>query len=321
MKKICITIVSFLAFLLIQQTEVEAITSSTQTVMKDTSATITWQKESDEANFRIYIWMPEEEWKGSKRITTYTNYCLGDTTATTYTFTGLKAGYTYDYIVWALDADKDPLREIEGTIKTKPAKVKDMTLKLKWSSYYELGDKNKMEYNLYVDIIAQDSADGYEIRLYNQKGKQVKKVNAKADKSSIRRYTFKDLKDSNYRVKVRAYNTFKGKKYYGGWSSKDYAFRQPASAAMFSNGLLYIKWEKTKNVSGYDIYVNDKKSGTFKKVKSVGKNATMTSVKKLRGKSFKNNKTYYYYVVAKKKVGKKTFTSSLSRKFKIKKKS
>lgn len=319
MKKIYIAIVILFIFLMDQRTEVNAVTSTNQTVMGDTSATISWQNESDEVHYRIYIWMPEEEWQGNKLITTYTNHCLGDTSATTYTFTGLQAGQTYEYIIWALDADKDPLREIKGTIKTKPAQVKDLVLKLKWSSYYELGSKNVMDYNLYVDFIAQNSADGYEICLYNVKGKQIKRVKVKADNSSIRRHSFKDLKESGYRVKVRAYNDFGGKTYYGKWTSQDYAFRQPASAAMFSNGLLYIKWENTKDVSGYDIYVNDRKGGTYQKVKSVGKNATMVAVKNLRGKAFKKNKTYYYYVVAKKKVGKKTFTSVLSRRFKIKK--
>lgn len=318
MRKVFVVI--FLMFLIIiyHPRDVFAVTKVVQTTMESNSAKVTWQKESDETYFRVYIWMPDSEWDGTKLITTYTNYCLGDTTASSYTFVGLEAGQTYDYIVWALDSEKDPLRKIEGMIKTKPAQVKDLSLKLKWSSYYELDSKNKMDYNLYVDINAQNSADGYEIRLYNVKGRQVKKVFSKAYESSIHRYTFKDLKDSAYRVKVRAYNTFKGKRYYGKWSTQDYAFRQPASAAAFSNGLLYIKWEKTPQVTGYDIYVNDQKSGTYKKVKSVGRNTTMISVKKIKGKSFKNNKTYYYYVVAKKKNGKRLYTSVLSRRFKVK---
>lgn len=318
MKKFLTAIVMICLFAVLWKTDSYAITKVTQTKMESTSATVTWQKEADEKSFKIYIWMPEEEWDGNKLITTYTNYYLGEVSDVTYTFQGLKPGKTYDYIIWALDIDGDPLRDIEGTVKTKPAKIEGLNLKLKWSSYYELGSKTKMEYNLYVDFIAQSSAEGYEIRLYNAKGKQVKKVNASVDESSIRRYTFKNLKESGYRVKVRAYNTFNGRKYYGAWSSQDYAFRQPASAAMYSNGLLYIKWEKTPQVTGYDIYVNSKKGGTYTKVKSVGKNTHMISVKKLNGKAFKKNKTYYYYVVAKKKVGKKLYTSVLSRKFKVK---
>lgn len=319
MKKIYVLIIAAIMMLMFQTKDVKAIVAVDQTDMQAGSATVSWQKQSDEVYFRMYIWMPESEWKGTKLITTYTNKCLGDTASTTYTFTGLEAGQTYEYIVWALDADKDPLREIKGTIKTAPAQVKDLKLMLKWSSFYELGTKKTMEYNLYVDIIAQNSADGYEIILYDNKGKQVKKVNAKANESSIRRYVFKDLKQNFYRVKARSYNTFKGKKYYGAWSTKDYALRQPASAAKFSGKTLYIKWEKIKNVSGYDIYLNDEKKGEFTKVKSVGKNKTMISVKKLRGKSFKKGQTYYYYVVAKKKAGKTTFKSVLSRKFKVKK--
>lgn len=66
---------------------------------------------------------------------------------------------------------------------------------------------------------------------------------------------------------------------------------------------LYVNWNETSKVSGYEVYVSTKKDKGYKKV-AVTNSATKSSatIKKYKGKKFNSKKTYYVYVLPKKKV-------------------
>lgn len=285
--------------------------------MTQSTASISWQAESGEVLFDVYIWMPAYTWKGTTRHANYTLKYLGETTNTKYDFTGLDGGEQYEVAICSFDEQGNPLKQTNTIIETLPGKGDIMQSSLKWSSYYQYGQNVTMTYNLYVDLVSQSSADGYQIYLYNQKGKCVKKKKIVAKDSSIQRCTFYSLKDNYYSIKVRAYKELNGKIYYGSWSGKNYALRQPKCAAKPVNNGVYIRWEKVKGATGYDVYMCTEKFGEYKKVATAGTNTTMVLVKKINKKKFKKGQLYYYYVIAKKKVGKATYESALSYRFKV----
>lgn len=285
-----------------------------QTDIGETTAEIKWDMQSGESSYLIYTWIPESYWDGN---TLYTNYKSVNYSSQKpeYKFTELKAGETYKVVIWALDEEENPLSSCEGSMKTSPGKIEKLEPKLKWSSYYQMGTSAKMSYNMYVDFATQSSADGYEIQILNAKGKLLKKATAKQQDTSLYRYSYKNLKENCYLVRMRAYTTFNGKKIYGKWSAKSYAFRQPLSAAKAQGNKLYIRWEKISNATGYNVYLCDKKFGEYKLAASANKKKNMVSITKYGKKKLKKGKRYYYYVEAKKKIGKKTYVSYLSRRF------
>lgn len=99
---------------------------------------------------------------------------------------------------------------------------------------------------------------------------------------------------------------------YGPWSDVKYFVPQPALKGgkkynKVSNGTLKLRWTKVKGATSYSVYVSTKEKRGFKKVKTTKK--TKVTLKKFKGKKFKNNKKYYFYILANKKVGKTTIKS------------
>ena len=67
-----------------------------------------------------------------------------------------------------------------------------------------------------------------------------------------------------------------------------------------------VKWQKVKRAAGYEVYRSDSKNGTYKKISTIKKSATVKYTDK---KGLKKGKTYYYKVRAYKTVkGKKYYT-------------
>lgn len=305
-------------FMLFIPMESKAATNIHQTGMKEEAVTIAWNRVNGEATYDIYIYMPiSSYWKGGVLYTNYSLQLSGSTNQNTYTFSNLEGGNQYKIFIYSYNSNDEEMYSTEYIIETLPRKAEIYRTSLKWGSYYSYGQNKTMTYNLYTDILAQDSADGYEICLYNSKGKKVKTIKISAKNGATIRQTFYSLKDNAYRVKVRAYKKVNGKTCYGKWSDKEYVLRQPKCMARWYKNKLDIKWEPIKGVTGYDVYLCDIKKGTYKKVKSVSSKTSMVSIKKYKSKKFKNGKKYYYYVVAKKKIGGKTYESALSYRFKV----
>lgn len=314
MGKSIITSMIFLMLLLFPHA-VKADSNLRQTAMTENTATIVWNPDWDASSYEIYYYDYSWQWKGTTRKTVYTYKYAGTTTSNSFTMTGLSGGKVYETYVIPVDRDGNSEIYYQENVKTSPAPVDRLATSIKWSSYYGYGSKMTLEYNLYVDFAEQDSADGYEIALYNLKGKRIKTAKAAANNAIIYRHTFYGLENNAYIIRVRAYSGFGGVVYYGEWSEKHYVLRQPQSMAKSSAGKVYLKWEKISGATGYDVYMSDRKNGNYKKVASVNKNKTLISVKKYGKKKFIKGGKYYYYIVAKKKVGSTVFQSTLSRKF------
>ena len=147
-----------------------------------------------------------------------------------------------------------------------------------------------------------DGAGGYAI--YTADNKLIAKTTATS-------YTHKKLKSmKTYTYKVRPYVVSDGACYYGGFSNTISIMTKPAKVSKVKlkagNGQATIKWKKIKGVSGYAIYRSTKKSGSYKKIKTVKKASTTSYT----NKNLSSNKKYYYKVRAYKKVkGKKVYGS------------
>lgn len=305
-------------FLISIPIEGKAAFNINQSGMEENAVTISWDRQDMEATFDISVYMPVSSyWKGNTFYTDYSLRYMGSTSQASYRIAGLEGGRKYRIVITSYDNGGNPLYSMEYMAETLPKKAEILGTALKWSSYYSYGLNKTMTYNLYTDIMSQDSADGYEVCLYNAKGKKVKSQKIAAKNSVSIRHTFYDLRENSYIIKVRAYKNADGMIYYGKWSSKVYALRQPKCQARWFQNKLYIRWEKIKGANGYDVYICDKKKGTYKKIKSTGAGTTMIYTKKYKNKKFKTGKQYYYYVAAKKKAGGKTYESALSYRFKI----
>ncbi|MBR4758702.1 MAG: hypothetical protein IK078_00950 [Lachnospiraceae bacterium] len=186
------------------------------------------------------------------------------------------------------------------------------------------GKQTSLTYNLYADVPIIENADGYQMEIYDAKGKKIKTVNQKQMDSSVIRIAAKDLKQNGCSVRVRGYRSFQKKKYYSAWSSKRFALRQPMCAARPYRGNLMIRWEAIAGATGYDVYLSDEKMAeSFRKVKSVkaksGQSVYQLTIKKIKKKKFNSGKKYYYYVIAKrKKSGETVFSAKSFKQFIVK---
>ncbi|MBO5372989.1 MAG: fibronectin type III domain-containing protein [Lachnospiraceae bacterium] len=112
----------------------------------------------------------------------------------------------------------------------------------------------------------------------------------------------------NYNYKVRAYVVSDGVTYYGGFSNTIKVMTLPAKPKVkvkAGDDQIKISWKKIKGVSGYVIYRSTKKSGKYKKIKTL-KKASNTSY---TNTNLSSGKRYFYKVRAYKTVkGKKIYS-------------
>lgn len=160
---------------------------------------------------------------------------------------------------------------------------------------------------LYVKWDKQSGVDGYEVVLYDDKGKKVSK---KTSTSCYSNYaSFSKMKDKVYTVKARSYMTWNGQKYYSSWSSICCLNQARVTKAKVSGNKLNIKWGKVSGATSYEVYVSTKPQSGYKKVATVSKSKNSYTVKKLKGKKISSKKTYYVYVKTVCKKGKTKNTS------------
>ncbi|TWT27798.1 S8 family serine peptidase [Planomicrobium sp. CPCC 101110] len=150
-------------------------------------------------------------------------------------------------------------------------------------------------------------ADGYEIYRSSPGSKTYSKISSPA--SSTLSYTDMGLATGKtYYYKVRAYQTIKGKKVYGPYTSN--AIGKPAVSGVGSVKSVSagynknkISWSKVAGASGYAVYQATSKTGTYSNIKTIGSGSTLnyTSTDLTAGK------TYYYKVRAYYTVNKKKY--------------
>lgn len=158
-------------------------------------------------------------------------------------------------------------------------------------------------------------ASGYELYRSSKKAgayKRIKVLGSKAKK------TFTDSKLSpgtTYYYKVRAYRAVNGKKLYGSYSKLNKAttsleavkLKKPVIKKL-KTGNVRLKWSKTKNAQGYQIYRSTNKKKAYQKIATVKSAAGLSYVdKKLKGA-----KKYYYKIRAYKKVSGKMVYGNFS---------
>jgi hypothetical protein len=172
----------------------------------------------------------------------------------------------------------------------------------------KIGTKKNSNYNtLEVSYSYASNADGYEVYVYNSKGKKIKTVkNTKAYSTSS---TVKGIKttDTVY-VQVKPYTLINGSKKYGDASSKILSVGAPTAKVAKSGSGVKISWNKVTGAKKYEIYMSTSNKN-YKKIKTVNANKKSVVITKFKGKKLKNYQTYYFYVKAVGKYGKKTAKS------------
>ncbi|HAH18218.1 MAG TPA: hypothetical protein DCL29_04330 [Eubacterium sp.] len=158
-------------------------------------------------------------------------------------------------------------------------------------------------------------ADGVQIKICNAKGKVIKTQKVKYKKATSKSSSLEIKKiDSTafYKIKIRSYTTFNGKKVYGKWATKYITNALDTIATSdYKNGSIKLSWKKVKGATSYTIYASTKGTKNFKKIKTVKKKATSFQVKKIKKEALVNGKHYYFYVTADKKFKKEIFSSPL----------
>ena len=170
-------------------------------------------------------------------------------------------------------------------------------------------------------------ADGY--RIYRKKGKTgayslIKTMKADAfymKSTDYWGYTYKSSDTHEYTqqklplgatfyYKVCAYSEEGGKKFNNDFSS-EFNAQVTINKAIINKssspkkGTNVIKWKKVSGASGYIVYGTSNPNGKYKKLKTLSKNKTSFTHKKVT-----NGKAYYYKVVAYKKYGKTKLKST-----------
>ena len=165
------------------------------------SVSLTWDKISGADGYNVYKYSPS-----SKKYTKLQSF-----TSNSGKVTSLKGGTKYELCVAAYTKDSQTKvgaksKRITVTTKTEKAKLKSVTSPSKTNIKVTWGK-------------ASGSVSGYEI-VWAKDSKFKKKCAEKSiAKSSATSYTGKNFTSGNsYYVRVRAYKTISGKKYYGAWS-------------------------------------------------------------------------------------------------------
>lgn len=152
-------------------------------------------------------------------------------------------------------------------------------------------------------------AEGYNVQVYRS-GKWVSAGNTAATSFKVTGLS----NASNYSIKVRAYKTVKGTKYYGSYSNTVADATMPAKvtslkASTSTNTSITLTWKKQSGASYYNVYKYNsktKKYDLYKKVSSGSKNS-------LKVTGLKANTSYKFKVRAYKiKQDKKTLTGDMS---------
>ena len=158
------------------------------------------------------------------------------------------------------------------------------------------------------------NASGYKIYRAASKDGEYEEIKT-IKKGKTTSYTDKKIKNKKvYYYKVRTYQTRSGKKYYSAYSSikekTKYAQVEITKATYNSSKKSNtLKWKKVSGVTGYKIYRATSKNGTYKHIKTISKNSTITYTDK---KDIGVGKLYYYKIRAYKKSGSKTYYGQYS---------
>ena len=296
----------------------DASASVGMTAVTQNSFTVSW---NNTTTTQFYLgYSTDDSFKGmdaAKNMALAKSVPLSSATKS-YTFSSLKPGTQVHVCLAYTTTDYKTKQPKMWTTTTTCASLPGQVTGLNQSKWYRIA------LTLYGEWDDQTGASGYEYVIKNSKGKTVK-----SDTTPGNTFSLNNVKNSMvYTAQVRAYEDLRingvTKRYYGDWSPVAYFMTQPGAKPYrgytslglelkLSGGKLTVGWEKVQGLSGYNVYVTDKKYGKFTKVKKGLKaSATKAVIKKVGKKKIKNNKTYYVYVEGYKKVKGKTYTTGLN---------
>lgn len=255
---------------------VEAKAAVSQTDAQKTTATVTWTAERNAVSYNVYL----KEYGQEEFV------FVENTPELSYTLTGLKPATKYVVKAAAVKADGT---EEYGSTNYNVVTIPDKMMGFKQERWWYL---NK---NVNVTWDKQTGVDGYEVELYDNKGK-LKKTNKENGYSTSTTFPVKN--NVVYKARARSFTTFNGNNYYSSWETI-YCLNQPMiSKVKVSGNKLEVKWKKTNGATQYKVYVSTKMKTGYKKVATVNKSKDSCTVKKFNKKKFSSKKTYYVYVEA-----------------------
>ncbi len=165
-----------------------------------------------------------------------------------------------------------------------------------------------------------NSVSGYTIYCYDTKTKKysaVKTVNSSANEATINKIkiggSLKSLTaGKTYKLKVAAYITVDGTKYYGPLSNSGTYATSPSKPKLttikYSQGKVSLNWNKVSGATGYKIYVKTPYSNDYYYATTI----TSGSKTKYTYTPYYNSGTYSFKVTAYRTVDNSTYESSAS---------
>lgn len=173
--------------------------------------------------------------------------------------------------------------------------------------------------SLYISWNQLDSVSGYTIYCYDTKSKKysaVKTVNSNTQETTIKNTKIGGSSKSltggkTYKLKIAAYITVDGTKYYGPMSDSISCATSPSKPKLttikYSKGKVSLNWNKVSGATGYKVYVKSPYNSDYYYVTTI----TSGSKTKYTYSTYYTG-TYSFKVLAYRDVDNSTFESSLS---------
>lgn len=259
----------------VQAAYVGTVTSLTQTDAQKTSLSVSWETAQNAVSYNVYC----KDYAGDEEY-----QFIGTTTASNYTISNLKPATKYYVKIEASNGtDTGAGRTLYDAV-TLPDKMSGLRQE-QWWYWIKVLD---------VKWDRQSAADGYEVILYDNNGKKVKKQTISGYGSSGT--SFNKMKEKVYTVKARSYMTYKGQKYYSEWGKICCLNQARIKKINVKNNKINVTWGKIAGATGYRVYVSTSPKKGYKKVATLSKNKSSYSIKKFKGKKISSKKTYYVYI-------------------------
>ncbi len=291
---------SITAFAETEEPAAVAESSIVQTDATNTSVTVSWGASQGATAYRVYkngVMVKETSDTEVTMKVSQGSSSLIKIVAVAYDENGnalLSDGAELDN-VWALPyAPKNVAKFSKGTLTWLPTKSNKVTVG--WVN------TSKMEYE----------PAGYQIVIYNMKGKRLKTYYSTVEQV---KFNLSKVKNTGFKVKVRAYIKINGKKVYGTWSSTRTVVPQAKislkkTATDGNTATVKVSWKKVKNATKYMVYVCSDTSTDatkWKKVATVSSSRTYMYIA-----NCKAGKKVGVYVVPVVKYGKKKYKAEFS---------
>ena len=211
------------------------------------SITLTWNKVTRATGYRVYMY--------NSSTGKYEYY--GYSTTNSITVKGLKASKEYKFKVRAYKT-ADGTKYFGSyssvlTTATKPSKVKNVTVKSQATSTIKLS---------WTKVTR---ATGYRVYIYNSSTGKYEYYGY----STTNSITIEDLKSSKiYKIKIRAYKTSDGTKYYGSYSDVIEATTKPSkvknlTASSQTTSTVTLSWDSVARATGYRVYVYNSSTKSY----------------------------------------------------------